>query len=114
LMYENAFGPIMAVERYHTLEEAVAKANDSAYGLGLSVWTSSRATATAVIDSSETGMVWVNEPLLSVAACPWSVCKSSGIGSELGDSGIREFTFEKVVNAQFTGNSGPRAWYFPY
>ena len=72
------------------------------------------AFAEYVIRRSETGMVWVNEPLQSLASCPWSVFKDSGIGVELGASGVREFTFEKVVQAQFTGNDGPRGWYFPY
>lgn len=56
----------------------------------------------------------MNEPLQSVAVCPWSVYKDSGIGVELGAAGMREFTFPKVVNAQFEANDGARSWYFPY
>jgi len=114
LTRENAFGPVVAIYKYANLDDALALTNETNYGLGLSVWTDDEAFAEYVIRRSETGMVWVNEPLQSLASCPWSVFKDSGIGVELGASGVREFTFEKVVQAQFTGNDGPRGWYFPY
>ena len=114
LTTENVFGPVVAIEEYEDVDQAVSRANDTNYGLGLSVWTDSAEFAEYVIARSDTGMVWVNEPLQSLAACPWSVTKESGYGSELGASGLREFTYEKVVQSQLAGNSGPRPWYFPY
>lgn len=112
---ENVFGPVVALESYETVSDAVERANATNYGLGLSVWTDSTEFAEIVTARSDTGMVWINEPLQSVAACPWSVTKDSGIGTELGISGLREFTYEKVVNSQLDGNeSDRRAWYFPY
>ncbi|WP_063721679.1 aldehyde dehydrogenase family protein [Nocardia vinacea] len=114
LTHENVFGPVIALYRYDKLDDAILAANSTNYGLGLSLWTADPEVAEYVTKRSDTGMVWVNEPLQSLAACPWSVYKDSGIGVELGESGLREFTFEKVVQAQFANNSGPRAWYFPY
>jgi succinate-semialdehyde dehydrogenase/glutarate-semialdehyde dehydrogenase len=114
LTTENIFGPVVAIYKYDDLDDAIRQANSSNYGLGLSVWTDSNEFGDYVAKRSDTGMVWINEPLQSIAACPWSVYKDSGIGVELGESGVREFTFEKVVQSQFEENSGPRAWYFPY
>lgn len=110
---ENIFGPVCAIMTYDTLEEAVSLANDTIYGLGASIWTQSRERAEQLIPELDAGMVWVNEPLQSIAQCPWSVTKGSGYGTELGESGIRQFCYEKVVNSQFQGNTR-RAWYFPY
>lgn len=114
LTQENAFGPVLAVYRYDSIDDAIALANATNYGLGLSVWTDDERFADYVTRRSDTGMVWVNEPLQSIAACPWSVYKDSGIGVELGASGVREFTFEKVVQSQLADNNAPRSWYFPY
>jgi acyl-CoA reductase-like NAD-dependent aldehyde dehydrogenase len=112
---ENVFGPVVAIEPYELVEEAIARANATNYGLGLSIWTDDAAFAERVTAASETGMVWVNEPLQSLAPCPWSVTKDSGYGAELGSSGLLEFTYEKVVQSQLTGNDVPRRpWYFPY
>ncbi|MDB4223369.1 aldehyde dehydrogenase family protein [Granulosicoccus sp.] len=111
---ENVFGPVLVMEKYENIDDAIAMANDTNYGLGMSVWTDSEAFADYVTNRSDTGMVWINEPLHSIAACPWSVCKDSGIGSELGAAGMKEFTFPKVVNRQYSNNSTPRPWYFPY
>lgn len=114
MYHENVFGPVVAIEKYKNVDDALHEANNTQYGLGLSVWTESEEFATYVIDRCDTGMVWVNEPLQSIAACPWSVCKNSGIGTELGIHGLREFTYPKVVNSQLTGSRGRRPWYFPY
>jgi acyl-CoA reductase-like NAD-dependent aldehyde dehydrogenase len=114
LQVENVFGPVVALETYDGVDDAIEKANATNYGLGLSVWTDRSDFAEYVTERSDTGMVWVNEPLQSIAACPWSVVKDSGFGSELGASGVREFTYEKIVQSQLKNNSGPRPWYFPY
>jgi len=112
-MKENIFGPVCAIMTYDSLDEAVALANDTIYGLGASIWTQSRERANQLIAELDAGMIWINEPLQSIVQCPWSVTKGSGYGTELGESGIRQFCYEKVVNAQFKDNK-PRPWYFPY
>lgn len=114
LAVENVFGPVVALETYEDVDDAVESANNTNYGLGLSIWTDNADFADYVTARSDTGMVWVNEPLQSLAPCPWSVTKDSGIGAELGVSGLLEFTYEKVVQSQLDGNDGPRPWYFPY
>jgi acyl-CoA reductase-like NAD-dependent aldehyde dehydrogenase len=114
LANENVFGPVVAFYRYSDIDDAIRRANSTNYGLGLSIWTDDPQWAEYATRRSDTGIVWVNEPLQSLAPCPWSVYKDSGYGVELGGSGMREFTYEKVVQSQFEGNSGPRSWYFPY
>lgn len=112
--YENAFGPVIVLKRVKDTSDAVKIANNSVYGLGASVWTESEDFANLMIKELKVGMVWVNEPLQSIASCPWSVTKNSGIGVELGINGVKEFMFEKVVQYQFGNSSSSRAWYFPY
>ncbi len=115
LATENVFGPVVELVAFENIDEAIAGANSTNYGLGLSVWTDDASFAEYVTRRSDTGMVWVNEPLQSFAPCPWSVVKDSGIGSELGCAGMREFTYDKVVQEQLSGNDTTRRpWYFPY
>lgn len=110
----NAFGPVIVLKKVKDVSEAINLANASDYGLGASVWTESKEFADSVVSELEVGMVWVNEPLQSIASCPWSVTKHSGVGVELGINGVKEFMYEKVVQFQFENEEETRPWYFPY
>lgn len=111
---ENVFGPLVEMQRYSDLDQVISEINSSKYGLGVSVWTQDQQIVDAVSYKTHTGMVWVNEPMQSLAPCPWSVHKSSGYGAELGSIGISEFTYPKLINSQLDNNNNPRPWYFPY
>lgn len=113
IMRENVFGPMVTIMTYDTIDEAIALANDTNYGLGTSIWTQNEELADYIIPRIDSGIVWVNEPLQSIASCTWSVTKDSGYGGELGASGYKEYTYEKVVISQYENNK-PRSWYFPY
>lgn len=94
---EEIFGPVGTVIAFETEEEAIALANDSAYGLAATVWTGSLARAHRVAAAAKVGAVGVNcwSPL--DANLPWGGLKTSGIGREGGLPGALAYTEEKVV-----------------
>ncbi len=114
IMRDIVFGPVVSFMTYDTLEEAIQLVNDTNYGLGTAVLTQNKEMEDWLVRRLDSGMVWINEPLLSVAPCTWSVIKDSGYGGELGESGYKEYTFEKVVFTQYENNDKPRGWYLPY
>jgi acyl-CoA reductase-like NAD-dependent aldehyde dehydrogenase len=98
LVDEEQFGPVLPVIRYGTVDEAIARANASPYGLGGSVWSASPERAHAVAERMESGTVWVNKHLDLTPDVPFAGCRQSGVGTELGVDGLREFTQRRVIN----------------
>src|SRR5262249_13958976 len=83
LVREEQFGPILPVLRYTDLADAIARANDTEYGLGGSVWSSDRERACAVAARIDAGTVWVNKHLDMRPDTPFGGTKQSGTGLEL-------------------------------
>jgi succinate-semialdehyde dehydrogenase/glutarate-semialdehyde dehydrogenase len=94
---EETFGPVAAVIRVGSEEQAIALANQSRYGLGASIWTNDRDRARRVADQIDAGMVFVNSIVFSDARLPFGGKKRSGYGRELGEFGIQEFVDIKSV-----------------
>ncbi|HEV7875584.1 MAG TPA: aldehyde dehydrogenase family protein [Nocardioides sp.] len=94
---EETFGPILTVERFHTEEEAIALANGTDYGLAGAVWTNDRGRAHRVADALRHGTVWINDFHPYVPGAEWGGMKQSGIGRELGPTGLAEFQELKHV-----------------
>lgn len=94
---DEIFGPVGTVITFDSEEEAVALANDSAYGLAATVWTTDLARAHRVAAAVKAGAIGVNcwSPL--DANLPWGGVKASGIGREGGISGALAYTEEKVI-----------------
>ncbi len=94
---EETFGPVMVVTPAADLEEALALANNSEYGLGAAIWTGDDRTAEKAIEHLEAGQVAVNGIVKTDPRLPSGGIKKSGIGRELGPHGIREFVNAKQV-----------------
>jgi len=98
---EEIFGPVGTVIEYDDVDEAVALANDSSYGLAASVWTQNVGIAHDLARRLRVGSVWVNAWGAIDPRLPWGGFKQSGIGRELGRSALDAYTEEKAVRIVF-------------
>jgi acyl-CoA reductase-like NAD-dependent aldehyde dehydrogenase len=98
LVDEEQFGPVLPVIRYSDAEDALARANNSEYGLGGSIWSPDLDAAYALATRMESGTVWVNKHADLAPNIPFGGAKGSGIGVELGEEGLAEFTQLQVIN----------------
>lgn len=98
LVDEEQFGPVMPVIKYSDPKDAVARANASIYGLGGSIWAKDSDRAWDLAEGMESGSVWVNKHADLQPHLPFGGAKFSGIGSELGEDGLKEFTQVQVLN----------------
>jgi succinate-semialdehyde dehydrogenase/glutarate-semialdehyde dehydrogenase len=97
LLREEVFGPVAPVRSFSTEEEAVAEANDTEFGLVAYLYTRDLARALRVSERLETGMVGLNQGLVSNAGAPFGGVKHSGFGREGGPEGIAEYLETKYV-----------------
>jgi succinate-semialdehyde dehydrogenase/glutarate-semialdehyde dehydrogenase len=94
---EETFGPVAAVIRAQGDADAIRLANDSAFGLGASLWTRNGERAEDIAGDLDVGCVFVNEAVKSDPRLPFGGVKRSGYGRELSEYGIREFVNIKSV-----------------
>ncbi|MDP9266440.1 MAG: NAD-dependent succinate-semialdehyde dehydrogenase [Chloroflexota bacterium] len=109
---EETFGPVAAVLRVKDADDALRVANDSAYGLGASVWTRDVTLGQALAKRIESGSVFINGMVASDPRLPFGGTKRSGYGRELSSFGIREFTNVQTIwvgPAASTGTAPPTA-----
>jgi acyl-CoA reductase-like NAD-dependent aldehyde dehydrogenase len=99
LVCEEQFGPVLPVLKYSTIAEVIARANNSQFGLAGSVWGIDQDRALAVARQIDSGTVWVNQHLAIDPTLPFRGSKQSGVGAELGEAGLFEYTQAHVVNA---------------
>ncbi len=102
VMHEEPFGPIAPVTTFGDLEDGLALANATSYGLAGYVFTNDVTTAFAASEGLEVGMVGVNNLVIATAEAPFGGVKQSGSGREGGSEGIEQYLVAKYVNMRLS------------
>ncbi|CAN5546506.1 NAD-dependent succinate-semialdehyde dehydrogenase [soil metagenome] len=97
LLKEEIFGPVAPIAAFDDEDQAIAQANDTQFGLVAYVYTSDLRRAFRVCEGLETGMVGLNQGMVSNAAAPFGGVKQSGFGREGGHEGIEEYLETKYI-----------------
>ncbi|MYX97590.1 aldehyde dehydrogenase family protein [Streptomyces sp. SID486] len=109
IVQEEVFGPVVTVERFHSEDEAVELANDTRYGLAGGVWTSDASRAQRVAQRLRHGTVWINDFHPYLPQAEWGGFGRSGIGRELGPTGLREYQEAKHIYQNLA--PAPSGWF---
>ncbi len=112
LLREETFGPVAPIVPVGSLDEAIALANGTRFGLGANVYTRDLETAVRCMRELKAGTVWINDPLTDNDAGPFGGFKQSGLGRELGVEGLEAFQETKHVHIET--HIGPKEWWYPY
>jgi aldehyde dehydrogenase (NAD+) len=107
---EEIFGPVLSVMSYDTVDEAIRIANDSDYGLAGGVWSRDNSHALEVAAQMQVGSVWINDWHNMSQYLPFGGYKQSGIGRELGPDALEEFTQDKSITIDLSGDLSRRAY----
>ncbi|WP_328549517.1 MULTISPECIES: aldehyde dehydrogenase family protein [unclassified Streptomyces] len=109
IVQEEVFGPVVTVERFRTEDEAVELANDTRYGLAGGVWTSDASRAQRVAQRLRHGTVWINDFHPYLPQAEWGGFGHSGVGRELGPTGLREYQEAKHIYQNLA--PAPSGWF---
>ncbi|MFQ5708325.1 MAG: aldehyde dehydrogenase family protein [bacterium] len=97
LVTEEVFGPVLPVFKVSNLDEAIAKANNSKWGLGASIWTNNLKVANRAAREIQSGMLWINQLHFGYDEMPFGGVKASGIGHEHGPEALEYYLEPKSV-----------------
>src|SRR5580704_13645060 len=97
---EEIFGPVMSIIPFKSVDEVVQRANRTEYGLAAAVWTRDIKKAHSIADNVRAGTVWVNCYNVLDPRSPFGGFKQSGIGRELGEYGLQQYTEVKTVTVR--------------
>jgi acyl-CoA reductase-like NAD-dependent aldehyde dehydrogenase len=98
IVKEEQFGPAVPILKYSNVDDAIARANDSRYGLGGSIWGQDAEAAGALAGKLQCGTAWVNQHLNISPMTPFGGFKESGIGRENGPGGLSNFLEQQTMN----------------
>ncbi|WP_075180823.1 NAD-dependent succinate-semialdehyde dehydrogenase [Pantoea sp. 1.19] len=98
LAYEETFGPLAACFRFREEQEVIRRANATPFGLSAYLWTRDLARALRVAPQLESGMVGINEGIISTEVAPFGGVKESGLGREGSDVGLEEYLETQYLN----------------
>lgn len=113
ILNEEPFGPVAPICRVKSFDEAIALANKSRFGLGANLYTLDMDEAFRAVSEIESGILWINAPLLDNDALPFGGRKLSGTGRQLGPEGLSQFQNTKFVMIDPKA-SNQDFWWFPY
>jgi aldehyde dehydrogenase (NAD+) len=97
---EEIFGPVMSIMKFRDMDDLVERANKTIYGLAAAVWTRDIGKAHRIANDVRAGTVWVNCYDVFDAAAPFGGFKQSGIGRELGEYGLQQYSEIKTVTVR--------------
>eukprot|EP00914_Ancora_sagittata_P033370 GHVO01067269.1.p1 GENE.GHVO01067269.1~~GHVO01067269.1.p1 ORF type:complete len:493 (+),score=90.56 GHVO01067269.1:197-1675(+) len=97
---EEIFGPVQSIIKFKTIDEVIDMANNTSYGLAAGVFTKNIDTYLTIVNALEAGTVWVNQYLAIGPQAPFGGYKMSGIGREMGEEGLHEYTQIKAVHVK--------------
>ena len=97
---DEIFGPVMNVLRFKNIDEVIDRSNKTFYGLAAAVWTKDITKAHRLANTLKAGTVWVNCYDVFDAAAPFGGYKMSGIGRELGEYSLENYTEVKTVTVK--------------
>jgi aldehyde dehydrogenase (NAD+) len=97
---EEIFGPVMSIIKFRDIDDVVQRANRTEYGLAAAVWTRDIGKAHAIANNVRAGTVWINCYDVFDAAAPFGGFKQSGMGRELGEYGLQQYTEVKTVTVK--------------
>ena len=100
IVAEEQFGPVMPLMKFSSVDEAIARANASQYGLAGAIWSKDTDAAVEIAEQLETGTVWINEFMHLSPLAPFGGHKQSGFGAEYGIDGLKEFTYPQVITVK--------------
>jgi betaine-aldehyde dehydrogenase len=109
IIREEIFGPVVTVERFTTEDEAIRLGNDTTYGLSGAVWTADPARAQRVAGRLRHGTVWINDYNTYIPEAEWGGFKQSGIGRELGPTGLDEY--REIKHVYENTKPGTTGWF---
>jgi betaine-aldehyde dehydrogenase len=112
LLREETFGPVAPIVEVASLDEAIAHANATRFGLAANVYTRDLRTVVRCMREIKAGTVWFNDPLTDNDAGPFGGFKQSGMGRELGVEGLEAFLETKHVHIESVLEM--KDWWYPY
>lgn len=98
IVREEQFGPVLPVLAYDDVDALIDEVNNTPYGLAGTVWSKDRARATEIAMQIDSGTIWVNQHMAIDPEIPFRGAKQSGLGGELGQAGLHEYTQAHIVN----------------
>ena len=113
ILNEEPFGPVAPICKVSSFDEAITLANRSRYGLGANLYSLDMDEAFRAVREIESGILWINAPLLDNDALPFGGRKLSGTGRQLGPEGLAQFQNTKFVMIDPKA-SNQDFWWFPY
>ena len=112
LLGEETFGPVAPLVRCRDIDDAIARADRSEFGLGASIYTNNLEHAMKAMEQVHAGTFWINDPLTDNDAGPFGGMRRSGLGRELGSEGLEDFRDSKHVHLDYV--IGAKPYWYPY